>query len=145
MKSKSRISRITVSRLYNLGNYENCSYSLTVDIPEGASAAKAVRAVEHILAGLAPLRNVFTPEKAEAEKVNIARIADLSADDFQRNYGHVEGGRREYLKRLRASLAKDILSGQARIARARKARDLFDNLGGAEKWKDAKNDWDEDF
>lgn len=141
---KTKISRITVSRLYNLGNYENCSYTITVDVPDGQSAARAVFALEKILAGLKPLRNVFTPVEAERKRAELIEMRKLTPERFRQRYGSPDGGRRAYAARCWKDLAESIADSKVVFARAKKARDLFDDLGGAEKWKDAKLDWEDD-
>ena len=53
-KEKSRISRITVARLYNIGNYEHIRYELTADVPEGNSAKIAISKLVRILRNANP-------------------------------------------------------------------------------------------
>ncbi len=144
-KPKTRISRITVSRLYNCGNYENCSYSVTIDVAEGESAARGIRALEKILIGLAPLRDVFGPADATRKRAELDRMKGLTEEAFQRQYGKPKGGRNAYYRRCLADLKEEISKSKKKFARAKKARDLFDDLGGAEKWKDAKDNWEESF
>ena len=140
---KATISRITVSRLYNLGNYENCSYSITVEVPAGASAARAVRGVEKILAGLKPIKSceTFTAEEEVRELKEIQTIRGMDKNQFFRHYGSPEGGKAAYIKRRLEAVRDKKAAWIKRHAMAVKARELFDDLGGAEKWKDAKNDW----
>lgn len=140
---KSRITRITVSRLYNLGNYENCSYSITVDVAEGESAARCVRGLEHILQGLKPLRDVLSPQEAARKRESIEQMKKLTDEDFRARYGEPTGGRRAYTQRCLIDLKKEVEASLHKVERAKKARDLFDDLGGAEKWKDAKLDWED--
>ena len=54
MKTKSTVSRIVVGRLYNLGNYEHVRYELTVDVPEGRSAALALKNTLRLLKAANP-------------------------------------------------------------------------------------------
>lgn len=145
-KMKSRIVRISVGRLYNLGSYENCRYDLTVDVAEHESAARCVRAIEKILAGLAPLKpqQLMSPEEANRERERIGKMLKMKPEEFQRQHGDPEGGRGAYVVRCRQSLKENIRRSESMLARAKKARDLFDDLGGAEKWKDAKADWDDE-
>ena len=49
---KSRVSRIHVGRVYNLGNYENERVEVTVDVGMDDDAGRVLRSVENILADL---------------------------------------------------------------------------------------------
>lgn len=53
MKEQARVSRLSVGRLCNLGNYEHIRYEVTVEIPEGADATRALKTVETALNTLA--------------------------------------------------------------------------------------------
>lgn len=143
MKAKPRISKITVSRLFNLGNYENCSYSLTVDVPEGASATRAVIAVEKILHAMKPNRNLLNQHSIDTKIQAIAEMKKLSPENFQRRHGEPAGGRKAYTKRCEASLKEELAAHLKAAAEATRARRAFDDLGGTERWKDAKLDWED--
>jgi hypothetical protein len=50
------------------------------------------------------------------------------------------------IARFEESLTESKEERDAAEQRAKKARELFDDLGGASEWKDAKLDWsDEDY
>lgn len=143
--STSRVSRISVGRVYNLGNYEHVRYEITVDIPEGESAARAIVGVERIIAGLKPIKDSVESEAQLAHAA--ARLEEMEAadaDTWQRNWGHCTGTREEVIKRHEESLRKAVTERAAAIQRAKTARLLFDDLHGAEQFKDAKLDWDHD-
>ena len=40
------ITKITIGRLYNLGNYEHVRHDLTVEVKDGESAATAITGME---------------------------------------------------------------------------------------------------
>lgn len=117
---KPRVDRITISRLFNLGNYE-----LSVEVPEGESARNALLDVARIIKGVGPVKAPYGYQAAkdllnkpytsispvEAEKIEEARklVAEF---DGAVNY------RDECLQRL-------------------------DGLGGTRVHKDAKDDWDD--
>ena len=46
---QSRVSKITVGRLHNLGNYEHVRYEVTVELPPGTAPASVVRDLEDTL------------------------------------------------------------------------------------------------
>lgn len=50
-----RVTSVSVSRLYNLGNYQNVRYDLSAEVPKGASATEAFTELCYILAQLRPL------------------------------------------------------------------------------------------
>ncbi len=142
----SRISKITVGRLFNLGNYEHVRYELTVDVPEGQSATQAITAVEAILEGMKPVSRCGVPSQSEiahAEK-SFQAMRSMNAVDFQRNYGHCEGTPAEIIDRHEQSLVEAKAKRASALATAKQARALFDDLGGASQWKDAKLDWDDE-
>ncbi len=144
----SRISKITVSRLYNLGNYEHIRYELTVDVPADTSATSAIVAVERILTGMKPLDRlpVQTAQHLAHEGERINRMKSLDDEGWSREYGHCVGTREEVIQRYEKSLAEETEKRWKAVNRAKLARDLFDSLGGAEQFKDAKLDWeDNDF
>ena len=143
---KSRISKITVGRLYNLGDYEHIRYDLTVDIPEGESAAQAISAVERIMAGLKPLRRQCLSSETDLAHAagEIQRMKEASDEIWQRNWGHCTGTRPEVIARYEEQHAENTAKRHQAIATAAKARALFDDLAGAEHFKDAKLDWQDD-
>ncbi len=142
----SRISRISVGRVYNLGNYEHVRYELTVEIPEGESAATAITGVEKIIAGLSPLKNacIKNPSEIERARKEVEEMRVMPAVDWERRYGHCKGTPSEIIERYEAQLNEDIAKAASAIARAKCARSMFDNLSGAAEWKDAKQNWSND-
>lgn len=49
MNVQPRVSRISIGRLKNLGNYEHIRYEVTVEIPEGVDATATLKTVETAL------------------------------------------------------------------------------------------------
>lgn len=137
------ITKITVGRLYNLGSYEHVRYELTVEVPQGESAATAITAIERILTGLAPLKNACIKSESEIERAKheVEEMRVMPVVDWQRRYGHCTGTAAEVIERYESSLQEEIEKRDKAVARAKRARELFDDLGGAAKWKDAKLDW----
>ncbi|NBR88168.1 MAG: hypothetical protein EB141_07590 [Verrucomicrobia bacterium] len=139
-----KVSRITVGRLYNLGNYEHVRYELTVDVKDDESAAVAILGIERILAGLAPLR--FVKDKSQLDRLasEIEEMQKMPAVEWERRYGHCVGTPTEIIARYKADFEKEKSKTADAVVRAQTARKLFDDLGGASQWKDAKMDWDWD-
>lgn len=63
-----RISRITIGRLHNLGNYEHVRYEVTVDLPPGTSPASVLHSTEQMLNGLEPRPPHSVSEVYRAQK-----------------------------------------------------------------------------
>jgi hypothetical protein len=143
---KARISRITVGRLYNLGSYEHVRYELALEIPEGASASEAIIGVERLLEALNPskLKSCKSESDLEREKLRLQEDALLSDEEFHRRYGHsYTGTRGEYQARMRDGWRESKERREMVAAIAKNARLMFDDLGGAAQWKDAKLDWED--
>lgn len=143
--STARVSRVSVGRVYNLGNYEHVRYEITVDIPGGESATRAIIGVERILAGMKPIKDeVHSAAQIAHASGEISRMKEATDDVWQRNWGHCTGTREEVIARYENSFAETMTKRAAAIQRAKYARLLFDSLHGAEQFKDAKLDWDDD-
>lgn len=143
MKQKPRISRISVGRVYNLGNYEHVRFELTAEIPEGASASKAIVGLERIIEGMRPNRSIKSEADLKREADDIARMRAQSDEDFERYHQCSVGTRAQITARYEASLRRDIRDRKRALKKSAKARKLFDNLNGAEVFKDAKLDWED--
>ena len=141
-----RISKITVGRLYNLGNYEHVRYELTVEVKEGESAATAIIGVEKILAGLKPIERCGVPEEHEIERAKreVDEMRKMPVAEWERRYGHCVGTPSEVIARYEASLKENQDKREAALKHAQMARELFDDLGGASEFKDAKLSREED-
>jgi len=138
------ITKITIGRLYNLGSYEHVRYEMTAEIAEGESASKALIGLEKILSALNPKAPGSVPDE-DAIKRDIRRLQEMRAlndEDFERFHGGYKGTRAEYLDRISQSIAEGTERLNAWKAKAAKARELLDDLGGAAEFKDAKLDWE---
>lgn len=135
------ISKITVGRLYNLGNYEHIRYEITVDVKE-LEASTAIVAIEKILAGLAPIRNTVKSEmELKHMRATIEKMKTMPACEFERNYRGYEGTPTEIVARHEVALSEETSKRNEATKRAAIARNLFNDLGGAAQWKDRKLDW----
>ena len=139
------ITKITIGRLYNLGNYEHIRYELTCEIKDGESATEAVTGMERIIEDLKPLRNcgISTDAELDRRSAEIKRMKEMPYVEWQRQYGHCTGTPGDVIERYEKSLDEDTEKANAVKKRAWEARRMFDDLGGAAKWKDAKLDWED--
>ena len=117
-----KISKITVGRLYNLGNYEHIRYDLTVDVPDGESASTAIIAVERLLVALSPIKNItwITPDELKRRRQEIEKMKKTPAIHWDREFGHSHSGAKsEIIQQLKNSLAEDEAKLQKIIDRSR--------------------------
>jgi hypothetical protein len=145
-----KITKLTIGRLYNLGSYEHVRYEVSVEVPEGESAATAMLGLEKIIAGLSPKTHTHSRDDLNREALRLEIMGNdlgLSEDEFRRKHGFFEGTPLDYLRRCNESHNKSVAERDAWEKRGKQARFLLDDLGGAANWKDAKLDWenDEDF
>lgn len=144
------VSRITVARLYNLGSYEHIKYEISVDVPKTDSASDAMLALEHIMEALKPESKcgVHSWGELERESFRLVEMEKLleeqGPEEFTRRHGHFVGTPEEFIARCEKSYTENMEKRLAYEARAKKARELLDNLGGAVEWKDAKLDWEDE-
>jgi len=140
-----KITKITIGRLYNLGNYEHVRYELTAEVKDGESATTAITGMEKILVGLAPLKNACIKSAGELKRManEVEEMKTMPVVDWERRYGHRKGTASEEIDRYQKSLEDETIKRNVALDRARQARKLFDDLGGAAQWKDAKLDWDD--
>ncbi len=138
-----KITKITIGRLYNLGSYEHIRYELTVDVPEGESAATAVLGMERILTALNPSKSTKDKAEIDREKHRLETMRALSDEDFRRQHYGFVGTKEEYLQRIQDGIDEATAKRLQWEARQGQARRLFDHLGGASKFRDAKLDWED--
>lgn len=141
--NKPSITKITVGRLYNLGNYEHVRYEITAEVPENCSARQAVVGIEKILSGLKPVSCKSLGDLRRAAEY-IQEMKAQSDEDFKSRHFSAVGTREEITARYEKQYAVEVETRRLSLENAAKARDLFDCLGGASIWKDAKLDWDQE-
>lgn len=124
-KPKARVTNISVSRLYNLGNYQNVKYDIAAEVPKGASAVETMRQLVHILQMLEPLRrpHSYSMFKEAIKKTNTEQSAY----------------EKEHVKEWQEEAAAFELKRELRD----KAFMALDDLGGSLIAKDAKDTWDD--
>lgn len=131
---RARVTRVSIDRLYNLGNYEHIKYSIGIEIPEGADVLESVSKLRQVLRALKPLKaEGYTEKKAR-------QIVDMTPEE-----------REQAVKDTRISMedtvAAPILVGRldARKARRERALQLFNNLSGQDVYTDHKEQWDDNY
>ena|ERR1051325_1368874 len=126
---KTRVTRITMGRVYNLGNYENQRVEISVDISNGDDPANVFKNIEGILGNLRAKSGVDTYEIARARRILSVPESELDEDDQKR------------LPRAKEVMEK-LEQAKARREAARAALSMIDH---SFEHKDHKLDWqDED-
>ncbi len=64
-KPKSKLTKITMARLYNLGHYEHVRFELSAEVPKGGSAKQTFLDLGAILARLRPIEKPYNYERAK--------------------------------------------------------------------------------
>lgn len=125
-KPKSKITRLTVARLYNTGNYEHIRFEISAEVPKGGSAKQTLLDMGAILARLKPVKVPFNYEHAK-EIVN----------KLPEQLSEAEKGRMEEFTQI----VRDYLAAKALRL---EALNKLDEVGGSSKHTDAKDSWDDD-
>lgn len=123
-----RVTHVAVSRLYNLGNYQNIKFDLSAEIPAGASAQETFRRLNLILQDLAPFKKF--------EGYEVKRLEDLRKKT------------RDELSQFEKDQIEELQSKESdfntRRARRTAALQAIDDIGGAALFQDAKSEWSHD-
>lgn len=140
-----RVSRVTIGRLHNLGNYEHVRYEVTVDLDPGTCPASVLRELEDALNGLSPKQPVSDYEVLNATRT-LAKpeptLADMPArDDDDPFYSPEQQLRRALDERETAKRNLDRYEDWRKARAAAHAR--FNQFGGTTRFTDAKDAWDD--
>lgn len=128
-ENKSRISRITVGRVHNLGNYENIRYEVTVDVGFNDNPAKILNHLETTLEDLQAESGVDSYELRRARAALEKPESELDEWDLK----NLDGFKNKVAKHEEA------------IKRRAEAKEALNSLGGTAVYTDAKDSWsDED-
>ena len=125
---KSRISKLHLGRVYNLGNYENMRVEVTVDVAPNDDPALILRSVENILIDLRAKSNVSEYELTKAQRI-LATSSELLTDEDKKRIPEY----RELVNK------KD-----AAMKRREAARLALSTLNYTSEHRDAKDSWEED-
>ncbi len=135
-----RISRITIGRLHNLGNYEHVRYEVTVELPPGTSPASVLHTLDRLVAELEPRGPYSTSEVHRAQRTVSKpepKLADFS--DWGSPTERLDEALRE------RSRAVELLKRYDEWRMRRDAAQLrFDEFGGTRVYTDAKDRWDDE-
>ena len=132
-----RVTRLTLGRVYNLGNYENMRVEVQVEVPTGSSATAAFVTVERLLSELG--ESCPVEEYAYNSAMNRAALTD---EQWKERCGDErwEAEKAEALKEF-AALDQEMKAWKHHQARA---RNMLDNLNATYTSKDHKLDWESD-
>jgi len=125
---KTRITRITMGRVYNLGNYENQRVEISVDIANGDNPANVFKNLQGILSNLRAKSGVEQYQVRRAHEVLAKPEADLS--DYERSI----------LESSRECVAK----ANEAAARRQAAQAALATLEYTFEHKDHKLDWEDE-
>jgi len=143
-----KITRITIGRLHNLGNYEHIRYELTAEVADGEAPTVAMIGMERILEALNPKCPHSTKGEIQRERIKLETAHDMTNEEFACSFGHegisYKGTRAEYMGRMAVALIDEETKRTLWDARQAKARKLLEDLGGAANWKDHKLDWEDE-
>lgn len=144
----AQVSRITIGRLYNLGNYEHIRYEITLEVQPGG-AEKSLRHLEKILHNINPNRphGVLSDEELIRQRMALDRALAMSPQDFHKHYpppyGAKRVGRIERLAEMKRELAEQCERSKEWNVQQRLARAALDAIGGSSAYTDAKDTWDD--
>lgn len=124
----TRVSRITIGRLHNLGNYEHVRYEISVDVGKSDEPGEVLIGLEKILDNLQARSGVAEYEVRNAREVLAKPEGELSDYEYRR--------RDEY--------AEKIEKYEAAMSKRQKARDALNALNGSVNYVDAKLSWEDD-
>lgn len=137
-----RISRVTIGRLHNLGNYEHVRFEVTVELPAGTSPASVIGELERTLDELDPKPPVdyWTLDRARMVLSEPPVTASTRGDDDP-PFGESDMQRQA---RRKAEAAETIAKYQQWRELHDQALARFNQFGGASAHTDAKRDWDDE-
>lgn len=126
MKPKSRITTITVARLYNLGNYEHVRFEISAEVPKGGSPKQTLLDISAIAARLKPVKRPYGYDEAVA----VLNKAPEQMTEYEKT--HLD----EYQEKVtQFSTAKAL---------QKSAFEMLEAVGGTSKHTDAKDNWQDD-
>lgn len=121
--NKPILSRITIGRLYNLGNYEHVRYELTFEVTPGEDPSLIMKVAEKVVRDLQPVKDTG---EAYRRSVLDRPTSELAPWELQQ----VEAMKDESSRYRHA------------LFRRQEAIDKLKSLGGVQAFKDAKDQWD---
>ena len=117
---------VSISRLYNLGNYQNVKYEIGAEVPDGQNATDVFKELRFIMAALKPI--------AKPDCIH----------EYRRALKETEESRSTYQKEHFTEWEEAIAAYTKRFELREQALKALDSLGGNALYRDAKNEWDDD-
>lgn len=124
---KSRVSKIHIGRVFNLGNYENIRYEISVDVGTNDNPAEVLTWLEKIL------NNLYAKSSIDAYELRRAREA------VAKNPEELDVWDKNNLESYKAKIADH----DAAMERRKKARQLLNTLNASSEFTDHKLDWED--
>ena len=122
---KSKVSRVSVARLYNTGNYEHIRYEISADVPPDGSASQTLIDLTGILQRLKPIKKDYEYQRHKDLLNKLPQQMTESEKEDAKDAQEIVG-------KFDTALA---LKWEAVLK--------LDDLGGASVSKDAKLSWDD--
>lgn len=135
--TRTQIRRITIGRLYNLGNYEHVRYELSVEIGEGRSAALALRNTLRLLKAVNPKPPI------PAYEYERAKLQIEKPDDWHKNIED-KTQQTKVRREMVVEAKKAVKKFETWVNRRHAAEMVLDDIGGTKSYKDAKLSWGDD-
>ena len=126
--TETRISKILVGRVHNLGNYENIRYEITVDVGTNENPADVVTKLETTLEDLQAVSGVSDYDLRRSKAILEKPESELEEFDRERLEFH----------------RRRIAEHKAAFERRKNAKQQLAKFGGTEVFTDAKLNWDDD-
>lgn len=146
---ETKVTNISISRLYNLGSYEHMKVELSVAVGENDKASKVLKNLEKIVEAMEPKRDKIEQYEIDREERSITEmLAERNKngdDEFKRRNGHFEGTPLEYIARCAKQVEERKQKRKNYVERQEKSRQLLDDLNGEVTWKDHKLDWEDNY
>lgn len=121
---RARVTSISVSRVYNTGNYTNVKYEIGAEVPKGGSAVQTLRDLVHTIQMLKPVRK---PDCIE-------RLKEIQKKTLEEQSAYEKEHAKEW--------AEEAAEYHQRCHERLEAIFRLDELGGAATHRDAKQSWD---
>lgn len=137
-KPQSRITSLSVGRVYNLGNYENLRFEITVDIPQGRSPSLVLKNLAFVMRAANPKgpHSRFDYDHA------VTKLKDPAA--WHKNV-KPDKERRKRIRDMVKDCKKIVREYEAWLKRRAIAQSMLDRIGAVRQFKDHKNDWQDDL
>lgn len=141
--SGPRISRVTIGRLHNLGNYEHVRFEVTVELPPGTSPASVIGEMTTTLDDMDPKPPVDLWDLKAAIDMLAKPPPVLAAADPDDPFTNPQTEYERAVRRRETAVEKVARHEAWRKTHAA-ALQRFDQFGGTAVRTDAKDSWDQD-